>query len=66
MNQQQQIPSQYYLNKSVSMRIYTWLPGGNETDNRYDAKSFINNLNIPKQSEDEKRLCGGKILLNEC
>ena len=35
-------------------------------DNRYAAKSFLNNWNIPKLSDDEKLSCEGKILLNEC
>ena len=40
--------------------------GRNESDDRYAAKSFLNNLIIPKLSEEEKRSCKGKILLNEC
>ena len=44
--------------------LYT--SGRNETDNRYAAKSFSNNLNILKLSDDEKLSCEGKILLNEC
>ena len=40
--------------------------GRNETDSRYAAKSFLNNLIIPKLSEEEKRSCKGKIILNEC
>ena len=43
-----------------------YMSGRNETDNRNAAKSFLNNLNIPKLSEEEKRSCEGKILLNEC
>ena len=42
------------------------MSGRNETDNRYTAKSFLNNLNIPKLSEEEKQSCEGKILLSEC
>ena len=40
--------------------------GRNESDDRHAAKSFLNNLIIPKLSEEEKRSCEGKILLNEC
>ena len=40
--------------------------GRNETDNRHAAKSFLNNLIIPKLSEEEKWSCEGNILLNEC
>ena len=40
--------------------------GRNESDDRYAAKSFLNNLIVPKLSEEEKRSCEGKILLNEC
>ena len=43
-----------------------YMNGRNETDNRYAAKSFLNNLNIPKLSEDENQSCEGNILLNEC
>ena len=45
--------------------VYLYMSGRNETDKRYAAKSFLNNLNIPKLSEEEKQLCEGKILLNE-
>ena len=40
--------------------------GRNESDDRYAAKSFLTNLIIPKLSEEEKRSCEGKIILNEC
>ena len=40
--------------------------GRNESDDRYAAKSFLNHLIIPKLSEEEKRSCEVKILLNEC
>ena len=40
------------------------MSGRNVTDNRNAAKSFLNNLNVPKLSEEEKRSCEGKILLN--
>ena len=40
--------------------------GRNESDDRYAAKSFLNNLIIPKLSEEEKRSCEAKFLLNEC
>ena len=50
--------------KRFYQNLYT--SGRNETDNRHAAKSFLNNLNIPKLLEDEKQSCEGKILLNEC
>ena len=40
--------------------------GRNESDDRYAAKSFLNNLIIQKLSEEEKWSCEGKIILNEC
>ena len=43
-----------------------YMSGRNETDHRNAAKSFLNNLNIPKLSEEEKGSCEGIILLNEC
>ena len=46
--------------KRFYQNLYT--SGRNETDNRYAAKSFLNNLNIPKLSEEEKQSCEGKLL----
>jgi len=30
------------------------------------VKSFLNDLNIPKLSDEQKQTCEGKILLEEC
>ena len=53
---------------SEQKRFYQnlYMNGRNETDNRYAARSFLNNLNVPKLSEEEKQSWEGKILLNEC
>ena len=52
---------------SEQKRFYQnlYMSGRDETDNRYAAKSFLNNLNIPKLSEEEKQSCEDKILFNE-
>lgn len=38
----------------------------NEVDNGCAAKFFLNDLNIPKLSEEEKQSCEGKIFSKEC
>lgn len=40
--------------------------GNNRTINNNAAKSFLNNLNIPKLTEEQKQACEGKIFLEEC
>ena len=40
--------------------------GNNRVVNNNAAKSFLNDLNIPKLTEEQKQTWKGKILLEEC
>ena len=40
--------------------------GNNRIVNNNAAKLFLNDLNIPKLTEEQKQACEGKILLEEC
>ena len=52
---------------SEQKRFYQDLySSGNNRTAKYDAKSFLSNLNIPKLKEEQKQACEGKILLEEC
>ena len=46
--------------------FYNKLCKSNGSDTAWQTSSFLNSLNIPKLSEEQKTLCEGKISSEEC
>jgi len=68
LNINETITTDPFIILSERKRFYQDLysSGNNWVVNNNAAKSFLNDLNIPKSTEEKKQTCKGKILLEEC
>ena len=68
LNINESIATDLFIILSEQKRCYQDLysSGNNRIVNNNTAKSFLNDLNIPKLTEEQKQAREGKILLEEC
>ena len=68
LNINESITTDSFIILSEQKRFYQDLysSGNNRIVNNNAANSFLDDLNIPKLTEEQKQVCEEKILLEEC
>ena len=68
LNINESITTDPFITLSEQKRFYQDLysSGNNRSVNNNAAKSFLNDLNVSKLTEEQKQACEGKFLLEEC
>ena len=68
LNINESITTDPFITLSEQKRFYQDLysSGNNRIVNNNAAKSFLNDLNVSKLTEEQKQACEGKFLLEEC
>ena len=68
LNFNESITTDPFVILSEQKRFYQdlYTSSNNRIVNNNAVKSFLDDLNIPKLTEEQKQACEGKILLEEC